>query len=33
MQALQTAGFAVFACGAVLFVLQQIFPDAPREWN
>lgn len=30
MQALQAAGFAVFACGAVLFVLPRVLPIRGR---
>jgi hypothetical protein len=30
MQALQVAGFAVFACGAVLFVLPRVLPIRGR---
>jgi hypothetical protein len=31
MQALQAAGFAVFACGAVLFVLPRVLPIRGRR--
>ncbi len=31
MQAIQTAGFAVFACGAVLLVLPRVLPIRGRR--